>query len=123
MGLKSLTIADLKYPIAVVCLYFIVSRMRLSAIGGGLASTTASMSKMSLGKTRKHRVLVVGCAYGGVTAVVNLLDLEKGQGRQSVYPGADFSGKRCKRGIEVTVIDQRDGYCKFLSLLHKKVIL
>ncbi|PVI04416.1 FAD/NAD(P)-binding domain-containing protein [Periconia macrospinosa] len=85
--------------------------MRFPSLGGGLAaSTTNSMAKLSLGKTQKHRVLVVGCAYGGITAVVNLLDLEKGQPRQSVYPGADFGGKRCRRGIEITVIDQRDGY-------------
>ncbi|KAF1829188.1 FAD/NAD(P)-binding domain-containing protein [Decorospora gaudefroyi] len=57
-----------------------------------------------------HRVLVVGCAYGGISAVVNLLDYSRGQARQSVYPGPDFKGAQCRRGVEITVIDERDGY-------------
>jgi hypothetical protein len=60
-----------------------------------------------------HRVLVVGCAYGGVSAIVNLMDLEKGKARQPVYPGADFGSKKSRNGIEITVIDARDGYCMF----------
>lgn len=61
-----------------------------------------------------HRVLVVGCAYGGVSAIVNLLEYSNGKGRQSVYPGPDFKGAKSKRGVEVTVIDERDGYCASL---------
>ncbi|CAI6337256.1 unnamed protein product [Periconia digitata] len=110
MGPRNITISDLKYPVAIACIYYIISKMRLPALTDALASSTTSLAKLSLGKTQKHRVLVVGCAYGGVTAVVNLLDLEKGQARQSVYPGAEFGGKRCRRGIDITVIDQRDGY-------------
>ena len=60
-----------------------------------------------------HRVLVVGCAYGGISAIVNLMDLDKGKARQPVYPGADFAGRKSKNGIEITVIDERDGYCEF----------
>lgn len=58
-----------------------------------------------------HRVLVVGCAYGGVSAIVNLLEYSSGKARQSVYPGPDFKGAKSRRGVEVTVIDERDGYC------------
>ncbi|KAF2634441.1 FAD/NAD(P)-binding domain-containing protein [Massarina eburnea CBS 473.64] len=85
--------------------------MRLpGTIGDALASTSSSLANLSLGKAPRHRVLVVGCAYGGVTAVVNLLDMERGKARQAIYPGADLGGRRCKGGLEVTVIDERDGY-------------
>ncbi|KAF2686322.1 apoptosis inducing factor [Lentithecium fluviatile CBS 122367] len=57
-----------------------------------------------------HRVLIVGCAYGGISAIVNLLDLERGKARQPVYPGAEFGGRKSRDGIEITVIDERDGY-------------
>ena len=51
-----------------------------------------------------HRILVVGCAYGGIAATVNLLELAK--------------GAKSRRGVEVTVIDERDGYCaSLISLL------
>ncbi|KAF1961882.1 FAD/NAD(P)-binding domain-containing protein [Byssothecium circinans] len=81
--------------------------MRLPAIGDSLPT---SLANLSLGKTPRQKILVVGCAYGGITAVLNLLDLEKGKPRQAVYPGADVSGRRLKGGLEVTVIDERDGY-------------
>lgn len=57
-----------------------------------------------------HRVLVVGCAYGGISAVINLLEYAQGKARQPVYPGPDFKGARSSRGVEITVIDERDGY-------------
>lgn len=116
MGLSNITISDLKYPVALACLFLLASKMRLPALGDSLTSSTTSLAKLSLAKPRKHRVLIVGCAYGGVTAVVNLLALEKGQARQPVYPGAEFGGKRSTRGIEITVIDPRDGYCKTLLI-------
>lgn len=75
-----------------------------------MAETLSSVSSSS-----PHRVLVVGCAYGGVSAVVNLLEYSQGRARQSVYPGPDFKGARSRRGVEITVIDERDGYC---ALLH-----
>lgn len=69
-----------------------------------------SMSRLSL--SSPHRILIVGCAYGGISAIVNLLDFDKGTPRQPVYPSADFSGRTSKKGIEITVIDERDGYCE-----------
>ncbi|KAF1917506.1 hypothetical protein BDU57DRAFT_471249 [Ampelomyces quisqualis] len=57
-----------------------------------------------------HRVLVVGCAYGGISAVINLLEYAHGRARESVYPGPDFKGAKSNRGVEITVIDERDGY-------------
>lgn len=74
-----------------------------------LAGITDTLSNMSL--SNPHRVLIVGCAYGGISAVINLLEYSRGTARQSVYPGPDFKGAQSKRGVEITVIDERDGYC------------
>lgn len=70
----------------------------------------------SVSSSGPHRVLVVGCAYGGISAVLNLLEYAQGRARQSVYPGPDFKGARSRRGVEITVIDERDGYCAFYPL-------
>ncbi|KAF2993437.1 hypothetical protein E8E13_001174 [Curvularia kusanoi] len=67
-----------------------------------------AMGGMSL--SSPHRILVVGCAYGGIAAIVNLLELSNGKSRQPIYPGPDFKGAKSRRGVEVTVIDERDGY-------------
>lgn len=68
----------------------------------------------NLSLSSPHRVLIVGCAYGGISAVVNLLDLAQGKPRDTVYPTPDMAGKKSKQGVEITVIDERDGYCKCL---------
>ncbi|KAF2845540.1 FAD/NAD(P)-binding domain-containing protein [Plenodomus tracheiphilus IPT5] len=73
-----------------------------------LQGLTDTLGNISL--SNPHRVLIVGCAYGGISAVVNLLEYSQGKARQSVYPGPDFKGARSKRGVEITVIDERDGY-------------
>jgi hypothetical protein len=86
--------------------------MRIPSLSETLNASTNGLANLSLGKTPTQKVLVVGCAYGGITAVCNLLDLERGQARQSVYPGAEFGGRRSKSGLEITVIDERDGYCE-----------
>lgn len=70
---------------------------------------TDALSNLTL--SNPHRVLIVGCAYGGISAVINLLEYSQGKARQSVYPGPDFKGAKCNRDIEITVIDERDGYC------------
>lgn len=85
--------------------------MRLQAISDVL-NPISPLANLSL--STPHRVLVVGCAYGGLSAVVNLLSCAQGDGlRECFYSdAADFKGKRSKNGVEITVIDQRDGYCK-----------
>lgn len=66
----------------------------------------------NLSLSTPHKVLVVGAAYGGLSAVVNLLDCEKGKGLRESYnlEAANFKDKRSKRGVEITVIDERNGY-------------
>ncbi|KAH4981175.1 hypothetical protein HBI76_173120 [Parastagonospora nodorum] len=73
-----------------------------------LSNITDAMGNISL--SNPHRVLVVGCAYGGISAVLNLLDYSRDKAREHYYPGPDFKGAKSSRGVEITVIDERDGY-------------
>lgn len=77
------------------------------------SNVTDTLSNLSL--SNPHRILVVGCAYGGISAVLNLFDYSQGKARPSVYPGPDFKGAKSSRGVEITVIDERDGYCASFS--------
>lgn len=55
------------------------------------------------------RVLVLGGCYGGLSAALNLVDLAEGRAARQgngVIPGHDG-----KVPIEVTVVDERDGFC------------
>jgi hypothetical protein len=74
-----------------------------------LPNVTDALGNLTL--SNPHRILIVGCAYGGISTVINLLEYSQGKARQSVYPGPDFKGAKSNRGIEITVIDERDGYC------------
>lgn len=74
-----------------------------------LPDVTDALGNLTL--SNPHRVLVIGCAYGGISAVINLLEYSQGRARPDVYPGLDFHGVKSERGVEVTVIDERDGYC------------
>lgn len=84
--------------------------MRLQAISDVL-NPLSPLANLSL--SAPHRVLVVGCAYGGISTVVNLLDCAKGKGlRENYMPeAADFKDKKSKQGLDITVLDERDGYC------------
>lgn len=57
------------------------------------------------------KVLVLGGCYGGLSAALNLLDLSEGraarQGNGAV-PGHDG-----KIPVDITIVDERDGYCMF----------
>jgi NADH dehydrogenase FAD-containing subunit len=91
--------------------------MRLQSV----SDTLNPLANLSI--TSPHRVLIVGCAYGGLSALVNLLDLAQGKPRDTVYPVPDFSGRKSKNAVEITVIDERDGYCMLLLAASTSNIL
>ncbi|KAF2197950.1 FAD/NAD(P)-binding domain-containing protein [Delitschia confertaspora ATCC 74209] len=68
------------------------------------------IANLSLCSAAPHRILIVGGAYAGISAVLNLLDLSEGKQRPSTYPLPDFGGAKSKRGVSITVIDERDGF-------------
>jgi apoptosis-inducing factor 2 len=86
----------------------------ISPISNLSLSSSDSPSPPETLNSAPHRILIVGGAYAGITAVLNLLDLAQGkQERPSVYELPNFEGRKSRRGIEITVIDERDGFCRF----------
>ncbi|KAF2187319.1 FAD/NAD(P)-binding domain-containing protein [Zopfia rhizophila CBS 207.26] len=76
-----------------------------------ITDSLAPLSPLTnLSLSSPHRILIIGAAYGGVSALLNLLDLSDGNGRQSAYPVPELKGLKSKNGIEITVIDERDGF-------------
>lgn len=60
------------------------------------------------------RILIVGAAYGGITALMHFIDLCNGRTRPSHRDDLPkFEGEVPERGVNVTVIDERDGFCMF----------
>jgi hypothetical protein len=58
------------------------------------------------------RVLIAGGAYAGLTAAINLVDLGQGlQPRQAEEPYTHHPDLP-KVDFEVTVVDERDGFCE-----------
>lgn len=70
-----------------------------------IAGTTASSDQAPV------KVLILGGSYGGLAAAMNLADLCAGKpsrfGLQNPQPGS-------KVPLDITIIDERDGYCKAL---------
>lgn len=63
---------------------------------------------------RSFRVLVIGGSYGGLAAALNLSDLARGRViRFDSNP--DSKPPSWKIPLQITVVDERDGYCIFQS--------
>jgi hypothetical protein len=71
----------------------------------------------------ENRILVVGGSYGGLSAVVNLLTLAYGgEHRPGIVTMPPLTGKPLKKGIRITMVDEKDGFCEYLlsrSVLNK----
>lgn len=63
------------------------------------------------------KVLVVGGSYAGLAATVNLLDLCHGhKNRFNLDP--EDNGPGHKVPVEITIVDERDGYCELPRPCH-----
>lgn len=64
------------------------------------------------------RVLIAGGSYCGLSAAMNLRDL--GDGRSPRMAGEPYPhhAELPKVNFEITLVDERDGYCKYLILTH-----
>ncbi|KAF2465795.1 FAD/NAD(P)-binding domain-containing protein [Lindgomyces ingoldianus] len=71
-------------------------------------NTPSPLANLSISSS--HRVLVIGAAYGGISTLLNLFDLSQGKVRESAYPLPDFKGQKPENEVEITVIDERDGF-------------
>lgn len=60
------------------------------------------------------KVLILGGSYGGLSAALNLIDLAEGRAARQgngVLPGHDG-----KVPVDITIVDERDGFCTWWSL-------
>jgi hypothetical protein len=62
-------------------------------------------------QTRPFKVLVVGGSYGGLGTALNLLDLCSARFPRFAYNPEGEPVDR-KISVEITIVDERDGYCK-----------
>lgn len=63
------------------------------------------------------RVLVAGCAYGGIAAVVNLLDLALGKSPRGAPDKVPHDKALKGIPVDIHIVDPRDGYRMFISKL------
>lgn len=62
-------------------------------------------------RTHPYKVLVLGGSYGGLGAALNLWDLCNG--RSARFSAAqDKSLCSSKIPVDITIVDERDGYCE-----------
>lgn len=61
------------------------------------------------------RVLIVGGSYAGLAAATNLLDLSEGR-LPRFNPMLERDARLSyKVPVEITIVDERDGYCEYIS--------
>ena len=64
-------------------------------------------------KKPRNRVLVIGGSYAGLSAVVNLLILAHGGAHApSIVPFPELDGKPLESDVEITLVEEKDGWCK-----------
>lgn len=65
--------------------------------------------------TAAFRVLVVGGSYGGLSVALNLQDLCRGkEPRCGPTPDKRHDIDQPSIPIDITIVDERDGYCRTL---------
>lgn len=79
-------------------------------------ASQASTMFSSEGFYRPH-ILVVGGSYGGLSVVANLLNLMKGGTQMSSPELPPELENLPKAQPRITILDERDGICKFCSSL------
>lgn len=62
-------------------------------------------------QARPFKVLIAGGSYAGLGTALNLLDLCSGRFPRFAYNVEGEPDAR-KVAVEITIVDERDGYCK-----------
>ncbi|OBT91746.2 hypothetical protein VE01_10205 [Pseudogymnoascus verrucosus] len=77
-------------------------------------STPAEMVQIvpeNIAEKPQNRVLVIGGAYAGLSAVIHLLELANGgEHRPTSVPLPPVTGKPLRSSVQITMIDERDGF-------------
>lgn len=67
--------------------------------------------------SRPQRILVAGGGFAGLSLIGNLLDLCQGRkARFDLDKAASDDGNGKKVDVLITIVDERDGYCKIARL-------
>jgi NADPH-dependent 2,4-dienoyl-CoA reductase/sulfur reductase-like enzyme len=69
------------------------------------------------------RVLVIGGSYAGLAATVNLIDLCDGKQARFASASTEEEPLKVKLPLDITIVDERDGYCRYYSILTQLTIL
>lgn len=80
-------------------------------------------SNEGLGSAAPWRVLIVGGSYAGLAAAVNLLDLCEGRAPRFNPTLERERSVKYNVPIDITIVDERDGYCMFNYLFSESEIL
>lgn len=75
------------------------------------ASTTTAATMGSLPEPVK--VFIVGGCYAGLSAALNLIDLSQGKQPRQAYEAYEHHPDLPRFDVDITIVDERDGYCKF----------
>lgn len=59
------------------------------------------------------RVLIAGASYAGLAAAVNLLDLTDGKPPRMALDPYPFQKTWPRVRFEITIVDERDGFCAY----------
>lgn len=83
-----------------------------------ISNLASSATKMgSLPESHAIRIFVAGGSYAGVASAVNLLDLSQGLNPRQNEETYEFHSDLKTFDIEVTMVDERDGYCELYSAI------
>lgn len=64
------------------------------------------------------RILVVGGSYAGLSATVNLIDLGNHVNPRYNYPNYKHDAEAPRTPVEITLVDERDGFCMDFPQSH-----
>lgn len=69
------------------------------------------------------KVLVIGGSYAGLAATVNLIDLCDGEQPRFTSASTEEGSPKAKLPVDITIVDERDGYCEYHGRLMQFGIL
>jgi len=108
-----------KHPLLVYCFHRLLLTTTLT-----MPSALFPTFPQEVTAKRPWRILIVGAAYGGITALMHFIDLSNGNQRLDHRADVpNFEGAVPARGVDVTMLDERDGFCMFSfhNLFHHVV--
>lgn len=74
------------------------------------------MSSLRTMRPSPFRVLILGGSYGGLSAALNLLDLSQHKdprcGKKIEETESDNLVRTPNTNIDITIVDERDGFCR-----------